>query len=229
MTIFALALGAFLATQAAGLQTLDMVSGAGDGAAAGDRITLDYTGNLLSGKVFDSSSGRAPLSFTLGQGQVIKGFDQGLLGVKAGGRRILSIPPELGYGDRDLQVIPPKSTLIFDIKVLQIEKKDAKAELVIEELAPGTGTAAAKMGDKVTVKYKGTFLNGVTFDEGTHPFTLGDLIKGFNEGVVGMKIGQKRKLTIPPSLGYGERGTPNGPIPPNATLIFEVELVKIGE
>lgn len=95
----------------------------------------------------------------------------------------------------------------------------------------GTG-ALAIPGKKVKVDYTGWLTNGKKFDSsvGTgHPFEFtlgnGDVIKGWDEGIAGMKVGGKRQLRIPPSLGYGAQGTPGGPIPPNATLIFDVQLV----
>lgn len=105
-------------------------------------------------------------------------------------------------------------------------------DLVIEDIKVGTGDEAVA-GKKVTVNYKGTLTNGTQFDSsydrGT-PFTFnlgaGEVIQGWDNGVKGMKVGGKRKLTIPPQLGYGERGAGNL-IPPNATLIFEVELLKV--
>jgi FKBP-type peptidyl-prolyl cis-trans isomerase FkpA len=110
---------------------------------------------------------------------------------------------------------------------------DPNAKLEIKDLVVGKG-AEAKAGDAVKVHYVGTLLNGEEFDaskkHGTEPFTFdlgkGRVIKGWDEGVAGMKVGGKRKLTIPPHLGYGARGA--GPkIPPNSTLVFEVELVEI--
>jgi FKBP-type peptidyl-prolyl cis-trans isomerase len=100
------------------------------------------------------------------------------------------------------------------------------------DLKIGTGKAA-KTGDTVDVHYIGTLTNGTKFDasrdHGNTPFTFtlgaGSVIKGWDEGVVGMKEGGKRKLVIPPDLGYGPNG--QGPIPPNATLVFEVELMKV--
>ena len=107
--------------------------------------------------------------------------------------------------------------------------------LKIETLKEGSGKEA-KNGDNVVVHYTGTLEDDTKFDSsldrGTpFVFTLGAgrVIKGWDLGVLGMKIGEKRKLVIPPDLGYGERGTPGGPIPPNATLIFEVELLGINE
>jgi FKBP-type peptidyl-prolyl cis-trans isomerase len=104
--------------------------------------------------------------------------------------------------------------------------------LKIEELAPGAG-AEAKTGQTVSVHYTGWLITGKKFDS-SHDrgepleFQLGAgrVIKGWDQGVTGMKVGGKRKLTIPPELAYGERGFP-GAIPPNSTLVFEVELVDV--
>jgi FKBP-type peptidyl-prolyl cis-trans isomerase len=107
------------------------------------------------------------------------------------------------------------------------------AELQIEDLRPGTG-AEAKSGDNVTVHYVGTLTDGKKFDSSRDrgkgfPFRLGagQVIKGWDQGVAGMKIGGLRKLTIPPHLAYGAGGFPPV-IPPNSTLVFEVELLSVG-
>ena len=86
-------------------------------------VTVNYTGSLENGTVFDSSlnPGREPFRFTLGVGQVIAGWDQGVLGMRTGEKRKLTIPPELGYGNQDMGVIPPNSTLIFEIDLLEVE------------------------------------------------------------------------------------------------------------
>ncbi len=86
-------------------------------------VTVHYTGTLQDGSVFDSSlnPGRDPFRFTVGAKQVIEGWDQGLMGMKVGEKRKLTIPPELGYGDKDMGAIPPNSTLIFEVELLEVE------------------------------------------------------------------------------------------------------------
>jgi FKBP-type peptidyl-prolyl cis-trans isomerase FkpA len=105
-----------------GLKIKDLVVGKGKPAIAGETVTVDYTGKLKNGSVFDTSIGRAPFSFPLGAGQVIKGWDLGVAGMREGGKRVLTIAPELGYGDRDMGKIPPHSTLIFTVKLIKIER-----------------------------------------------------------------------------------------------------------
>ena len=106
------------------------------------------------------------------------------------------------------------------------------SELGIEDLSPGYGHVA-KAGDKVSVHYVGTLTDGKKFDSSRDRgkpfvFTLGkgQVIEGWDRGVAGMRVGQKRRLTVPPDLGYGDRGFPPV-IPPNSTLVFEVELLDV--
>lgn len=102
------------------LQTEDLVVGTGETALNGMSVTVHYVGTLTSGVTFDSSLTREPLTFKLGTRRVIKGWDQGLLGMKVGGKRRLTIPPHLGYGTRTVGSIPAGSHLLFDVELLQV-------------------------------------------------------------------------------------------------------------
>ena len=107
---------------ASGLKYEDMTPGTGTPAKAGDQVGVWYTGTLENGTKFDSSRDRnEPFKFALGAGQVIKGWDEGVAGMKVGGRRKLTIPPDLGYGAGGQGPIPANSTLIFDVEVASIE------------------------------------------------------------------------------------------------------------
>ncbi|MBQ7256990.1 MAG: FKBP-type peptidyl-prolyl cis-trans isomerase [Abditibacteriota bacterium] len=105
--------------EATGLKIEDIKVGEGEAVEEGDTVKVHYTGMLTNGKVFDSSKERGePFRFTVGAGNVIQGWEKGLIGMKVGGKRLLTIPPDLGYGDRDMGDIPPNSTLIFEIELL---------------------------------------------------------------------------------------------------------------
>ncbi|HSA85336.1 MAG TPA: FKBP-type peptidyl-prolyl cis-trans isomerase [Nitrospira sp.] len=109
-------------TTSSGLKYVDQVVGTGDVAVAGKTASVHYTGWLENGKQFDSSVDRGqPFSFPLGGGRVIKGWDEGVQGMKVGGKRKLTIPSDLGYGSRGAGgVIPPNATLIFDVELLGV-------------------------------------------------------------------------------------------------------------
>ena len=109
-------------TTASGLQYWDIVVGTGAPAVVGKGVKVHYSGFLTTGAKFDSSRDRGePFVFQLGAGEVIKGWDEGVAGMKVGGKRQLRIPPELGYGDRGAGgVIPPNATLIFDVELLGV-------------------------------------------------------------------------------------------------------------
>jgi len=111
-------------TTSTGLGIIDTKVGTGAIAAAGDNVSVHYTGYFADGKKFDSSRDRnEPFSFPLGQGQVIKGWDEGVVGMKVGAQRQLVIPPSLGYGAGGSGPIPPNSTLYFDVELLSIAGK----------------------------------------------------------------------------------------------------------
>jgi FKBP-type peptidyl-prolyl cis-trans isomerase FkpA len=113
-----------------GLQYWDIKLGLGPIAKAGDHVKVHYTGWLTTGKKFDSSvDANSPYEFTLGEGNVIKGWDEGVAGMKVGGKRQLRIPPELAYGETGFKdIIQPNATLIFDIQLLSVKEKSSTTE-----------------------------------------------------------------------------------------------------
>tara|TARA_B100000676_G_scaffold284065_1_gene311380 strand:- start:580 stop:1482 length:903 start_codon:yes stop_codon:yes gene_type:complete len=233
-----------LITTDSGLQYEIIKMGTGEKPLATDKVEVHYHGTLEDGTVFDSSVDRGE-TITFPLNRVIRGWTEGLQLMPVGSKFKFTIPPELGYGARPIGSIPPNSTLIFEVELFNIEKPivDLDFNLPAEEKTlesglryldhvKGTGEEATS-GKEVVVHYSGYLADGTKFDSshdrGT-PFTFvldqGRVIKGWDEGVAGMKKGGKRTLIIPPELGYGERGA-GGVIPPNATLMFEVELLDI--
>jgi peptidylprolyl isomerase len=225
-----------------GLQIMDLQVGTGDVVTSGDVVSVHYIGWLYDpeaatrGEIFDSSRDRGdPLTFPVGHGRVIEGWEQGLIGMHVGGKRQLLIAPELAYGEQGAPpAIPPSSTLLFEVDLIALPKASR------EVLVAGNGSAA-ELGDVVEVHYTGWIEaegeKGEKFDSSLDrdmPFVFrlgaGQVIAGWEQGVIGMREGDKVMLTIPPELGYGARGVQRGSeviIPGNATLLFEVELLKI--
>lgn len=113
-----------MTTTASGLKYVDLVVGTGASPVRGKQVKVHYTGTLENGTKFDSSvDRRQPFSFVIGVGQVIKGWDEGVMGMKVGGKRKLVIPANLGYGARGAGgVIPPHATLLFDVELLDVQK-----------------------------------------------------------------------------------------------------------
>lgn len=231
-----------------GLEVIEIAVGTGDSPKAGDIVSVHYTGWLENGTKFDSSVDRGqPLSFPLGQGMVIPGWDEGIALLKVGGKSRLIIPAELGYGAGGAgSVIPPNSTLIFDVELVAVRAGAPAAATEVQEsdyITTASGLkyydfkvgdgAEAQAGKIVTVDYTGWLQEGGKFDSSLdrgQPFQFligqGQVIPGWDEGVMGMKVGGKRQLVVPAELGYGAAGAGNV-IPPNATLVFEVELLNV--
>lgn len=209
------------------LEIRDVEVGKGPEAKPGDILTMDYTGTLTDGKQFDSSVGKKPFQFILGAGQVIVGWDKGMVGIKEGGKRLLTIPSEMGYGkDGAGDSIPPNSTLKFDVKLIKLDRIESKI------LVEGKGEPA-KGGDSCELHYLLTDKDGKKIDSSydrnqTFPVNIGStrLITGFTAGIIGMKQGEKRKITVPYQFGYGKAGRPPV-IQPEATLYFEIEMIKL--
>ncbi len=236
---------------ASGLQIQIIEHGKGKQAEAGKKVKVHYTGKFLNDTVFDSSVKRGdPFTFKLGAGQVIKGWDEGIALLKVGDKAILTIPPALGYGERAQGPIPANSTLKFEVQLLDVIDapkiyfdipKDAKTEktasgLQYIKVVEGKGVKAEN-NKNVSVHY-----TGYTLDEKGEPklfdssiergepitFTLGtgQVIKGWDEGIALMKVGDKVRLIIPYELAYGEAGRPPV-IGPKAILYFDTELVEV--
>jgi peptidylprolyl isomerase len=241
-------------TTPSGLTYIEVAPGAGDLAKVGDVVEVHYRGTLADGTQFDSSYSRGdPIQFILGQGMVIRGWEEGIAMMRKGGQARLIIPPALAYGAQGAGgVIPPNATLTFEVELVEIRPGPAEAPQPVEEgaytttpsglkyfdLQPGTGDEATA-GSTAAVHYTGWLTDGTRFDSSRQPrrpmgrqepfsFRLGagEVIKGWDEGVAGMHVGGKRQLLIPPALAYGDRGAGNV-IPPGATLIFEIELVAL--
>jgi peptidylprolyl isomerase len=235
-------------TTDSGLQYIEIEEGSGPSPQEGDIVSVHYVGTLEDGTEFDSSHSRGkPIQFSLGRGMVIPGWEEGIALMKEGGKAKLIIPPELAYGERGAGgVIPPNATLTFEVELVSVQPGAPDAPTGVDEadyvttdtglkyydLEVGDGPAP-ETGQQVTVHYTGWLVDGTQFDSSLDrgqpfPFVLGagQVIRGWDEGVVGMKVGGRRQLVIPPELAYGERGA-GGVIPPGATLIFEVELLAV--
>ena len=236
-----------------GLEWWVITDGGGAGATPipTDKVMVHYTGWLEDGTMFDSSVARGePITF--GLNRVISGWTEGVGYMHVGDKFKLRIPSELGYGERGGSTIPPNSTLIFDVELLDINPVSPYAKVPPMDQLPGEavtgdisssdsglqwydivegdGEKPANSSSTVEVHYTGWLTDGTKFDssvdrEQTIEFPLNGVIAGWTEGVGSMKVGGKRKLIIPAALGYGERGA-GGVIPGGATLIFDVELIS---
>jgi peptidylprolyl isomerase len=219
------------------LTKTDTLLGTSNDASLGANLTVNYSGWLYSdstadhkGNKFDSSS----VSFVLGAGKVIPGFEQGVTGMKQGGKRTLLVPANLAFGATGGNGVPPNSGLVYEVELTKVEyPTSGPVTLTRTDTVTGTG-ADAVTGKKVTVTYTGWLYSataagnkGTQFDTGNFPFTLGSgqVIPGFDLGVTGMKVGGKRTVMIPYTLGYGT--TAYGNIPASSGLVFEIQLTKV--
>ncbi len=238
---------------ASGLEYIEIEAGTGPRAQPGDQVTVHYTGTLEDGTEFDSSAGGDPISFVLGQGGVIQGWDEGIALMNVGGKAQLIIPPELAYGAQDYGPIPGGSTLTFDVELVSAEAPPTAIPVPTAEpptfvnpddytvtdsglqyyfLEEGDGEMP-QPGEVASVNFTGWLQDGLQFADSQDgvpvDFIVGEeqIVPGWDEMVLLMQVGDVVQFVLPPELGLGEEGAPNGAIPPNATLVFEMELVGI--
>lgn len=235
-------------TTASGLKYIIVTKGSGEKPKKGSNISVHYTGYFRDGKIFDSSVKRGePIKFAVGQNQVIKGWDEGLMLMQPGEKARLIIPYNLAYGENGRPPqIGPKTDLIFDVELISVSPEvqvtpfDIKGKKAITTASglqyivvkEGKGAPATK-GSMVKVHYTGYLDDGSIFDSSVKrgdpiKFQVGvnQVIPGWDEGLQLMKVGDKFRLIIPGKLAYGEKGVPNL-IGPNATLTFDVELMEV--
>ena len=227
----------------------DLTAGTGSAAVAGDTVVVNYVGvRSADGSEFDNSYDRgAPFPVTLGVGQVIKGWDQGLLGIKTGGRRQLDIPADLAYGNNPpSDAIKPGDALTFVIDVVTIiPKPDPNAEPAIsvpptpnqatqtfQDLIVGDGPGFEPGQTVVLMFLAFSAADGKQIDsswESGAPLTFvpgnGQLPPGLENAVDGMKIGGRRQINIPFADAFGAEGNSQLGLPPSTDLIMVLDLV----
>ncbi|MEC7607263.1 MAG: FKBP-type peptidyl-prolyl cis-trans isomerase [Actinomycetota bacterium] len=227
----------------------DLVVGSGSPVGVGDFLVMDYVGvSYSTGLQFDASWDRgSPFPFELGAGRVIQGWDQGIVGMSVGGRRSLTIPPELAYGENGSGSgsIGPNETLVFVVDLIasvpaNLEKPteeltaESTTELETNDISQGSG-AIVQPGNAVYIHYVGVSAStgeqfDSSWDRGRSEFIgyisgTGNVIQGLDEGLLGMQVGGRRTVVIPPDLAYGQNGAGDGLIAPNETLVFTVDLL----
>ncbi len=214
-----------------------------DSSNLGDDWSVDTTKNI---NMFANSYVMGePVKFILGSDSFIKGSEEGMVGMMPGGKRTIIIPSKLAYGENGMGPIPPNTNLKVVVELLSTREvpvvkmwdvdstllKTTKSGLKYVILKEGIGENV-KPNETVIVHYSGFLTDGTKFDssvERDEPITfvagVGQVIPGWDEGLLLLKKGSKARFVIPPDLAYGERDL--GKIPPNSTLIFDVELIDL--
>ena len=235
-----------LVGQTTGVKIEDTKPGLGDPVVSGDVVEVRYVGTLKDGKEFDRSK-EAPFRLQVGVGMVIRGWDEGLLGMKTGGTRKLDIPAALAYGDRSpAPTIPANSDLKFEVSVIRILPR-AK----VETTKPPTDEKAVAVvaGDGVEFTLTTSLEDGkkLPSGDGKTPITapmaaIGRALPALNQGLIGMRPGERRKITASAALAMTEAGIPAADttdpetgakvikasiVPAGASLVYEVELLRV--
>ncbi len=235
-------------TTDSGLQILVTRPGEGSNPVDGDIVTMNFVAQLPDGTEFANSYMEgAPVTAIIGRGQLLPGWEEGVRMMKSGGQARLVLPPELAFGSEGYGMVPADSELILIIELISIEEPPSPQEVAESDLITtdsGLQYYDISVGDGETAEEGTVVSNGFTlWYQGDGPVYvgasnnnaplsfevgLGDTVfPGWEEGVVGMKVGGVRQLIIPPELGFGEAG--GGSIPPNAVLIMEIELLEVRE
>lgn len=202
----------------------------------GDKVFVHYTGKLEDGTVFDSSRDRnEPFTFTLGKKEVIKAWDCAVAHMRKGEIARITCAPDYAYGSSGQPPkIPPNATLIFEVELLEWKEPDLSPSqdggILKRNIKQGQRVATPNDGATVTIKYTGQH-EGRVFETREVTYTQGEgdeegVIQGLEIAAKKMKLGEIDRLTIAPKYAYGETGCSQLGIPPNATLVYEVEMVN---
>jgi FKBP-type peptidyl-prolyl cis-trans isomerase len=215
----------------------------GKSVTIGEEVRAYFQVTLLNGTVIDSILTGDPLSYGYFEGRIFEGFTEAVSILREGEKGVFIIPSALAYRNQSVPGVPAGSAVRLELEILSFRNEEQQIKAYItnnsfEKVAitptglrfiPIDTTAIAAPltnGDLVKVRYKGTFLNGRTFDEGDFDFTLGgnEVVLGFEQGVQRMSVGHKAIVIFPSSLGYGKNG--QGSIPPLSPLLFELEVIS---
>ncbi|XP_076471077.1 peptidyl-prolyl cis-trans isomerase FKBP4-like [Babylonia areolata] len=202
----------------------------------GDRVTVHYVGTLEDGTKFDSSRDRQePFQFTIGKGEVIKAWDTGVANMRKNELARITCAPDYAYGERGMPPkIPENATLIFEVELLswtgQDLTKNKDGGVIKRVLKQGEKVATPNDGATVTIRYTGKH-EGRVFEEREVTFTQGEgeeegIVPGLELATLKMKKEEQNELTLSPKYAYGEKGNPDLGVPPNATLVYDVEMVN---
>lgn len=231
-----------------GLQYLEEIAGDGPAPAAGDVVIMNYIVSLPDGtEIYSTYTSNQPATAVLGRSQLLPGWEEGVGLMKQGGKAKLVLPPELALGAQGSGSIPPNSQLIMEVELLVVKPAPLAASIspdLLESMADGVQYFDIIVGDgkeaitdttvttDFTIWVAGTPNDFIVSSDVVQPVTFvvgggSTVFPGWEHGVIGMKVGGKRFLIIPPELALGAQGS--GTIPPNATLIMEITLTNVQE